>query len=113
MGQVAGDSRAGHVADCADAERQGSGHAGEVVPQIWTYEKQPGARRATGQSYRAFVWMQGHNYSNFANPQIQRMLLRGIAWAGNRSVDTLMTERPARGRRGGTPPTAAAGRGGQ
>ena len=34
-------------------------HAGEVVPQIWTYEKSllPGA-----QPFRAFVWMQGHNY---------------------------------------------------
>ena len=29
--------------------------------------------------------MQGHNYSNFARPQIQAMLLRGIAWAGKRS----------------------------
>jgi type 1 glutamine amidotransferase len=89
-----------------------SGHAGEVVPQIWTYEKQmgpalPGA--ATGQSYRAFVWMQGHNYSNFANPQVRGMLLRGIAWAGKRSVDTLMTERPARGGRGGTAPAARGG----
>ena len=93
-----------------------SGHAGEVVPQIWTYEKQmgpalPGA--ATGQSYRAFVWMQGHNYSNFANPQVRGMLLRGIAWAGKRSVDTLMTERPARGGRGGPSTAPAAGRGGQ
>jgi type 1 glutamine amidotransferase len=53
-------------------------HAGEVVPQIWTYEHtMPG-----GQPARAFVWMQGHNYANFANPQIQPMLLRGIAWAG-------------------------------
>ena len=80
-----------------------AGHAGEVVPQIWTYEKLmgpalPGA--ATGQSFRAFVWMQGHNYVNFSNPQVQPMLLRGIAWAGKRSADTLMTERPARGGRG-------------
>jgi type 1 glutamine amidotransferase len=53
-------------------------HAGEVVPQIWTYEHtMPG-----GQPARAFVWMQGHNYANFVNPQIQPMLLRGIAWAG-------------------------------
>lgn len=89
-----------------------AGHAGEVVPQIWTYEKQMGPALAgapTGQSFRAFVWMQGHNYSNFSNPQIQGMLLRGIAWAGKRSVDTLMTERPARAGRGGT---GAAGAGG-
>jgi type 1 glutamine amidotransferase len=97
----------------------GAGRAGEVVPQIWTYEKQIGPALAgapSGQSYRAFVWMQGHNYTNFSHPQVRPMLLRGIAWAGKRSADTLMTERPARGGgRGGrgTPPTAAGpGRGG-
>jgi type 1 glutamine amidotransferase len=75
------------------------GHHGEVVPQIWTYEKTlvpgPGS-----QPFRAFVWMQGHNYSNFQNPQVQAMLLRGIAWAGKRSTDALATERPQRGGRG-------------
>jgi type 1 glutamine amidotransferase len=95
----------------ATPSAKGSGHAGEVVPQIWTYEKQMGPALAgapTGQAFRAFVWMQGHNYANFSNPQVQGMLLRGIAWAGNRSADTLMTERPARARGGrGTAPTAA------
>jgi type 1 glutamine amidotransferase len=86
-----------------------AGHAGETVPQIWTYEKQL-VPAPTGQPSRAFVWMQGHNYSNFSNPQVQPMLLRGIAWAARRSVDTLMTERPARGGRG-TNTEAAAGRG--
>ena len=43
------------------------GHEGEVVPQIWTYEKSL-APAPTGLPYRAFVWMQGHNYSNFALP---------------------------------------------
>jgi type 1 glutamine amidotransferase len=61
-------------------------HKGEVVPQIWTYEHtMPG-----GEPARAFVWMQGHTYANFANPQIQAMLLRGIAWAGKRPVDELI-----------------------
>ena len=69
------------------------GMHGEVVPQIWTYEKQL-VPAPTGQPYRAFVWMQGHNYANFANPQVQPMLLRGIAWAAKRPADTLMTERP-------------------
>jgi type 1 glutamine amidotransferase len=60
-------------------------HKDEVVPQLWTYEHTvPG-----GQPARAFVWMQGHTYANFANPQIQRMLLRGIAWAGKKPVDEL------------------------
>ena len=53
------------------------GHEGEVVPQIWTYENTLDG----GKPYRAFVWMQGHNYVNFTNPQVQPMLLRGIAWA--------------------------------
>src|SRR4029078_3090038 len=35
------------------------GHEGEVVPQIWTYEKAL-APAPTGIPYRAFVWMQGH-----------------------------------------------------
>jgi type 1 glutamine amidotransferase len=89
---------------------QQAGHAGEVVPQIWTYEKQL-TPAPTGQPYRAFVWMQGHNYSNFSNPQVQPMLLRGIAWAAKRSVDTLMQERPARGGRGTNTEAAATGRG--
>jgi type 1 glutamine amidotransferase len=61
-------------------------HKGEVVPQIWTYEHTlPG-----GEPARAFVWMQGHEYANFSNYQIQQMLLRGIAWAGKKPVDTLV-----------------------
>jgi type 1 glutamine amidotransferase len=92
------------------------GHAGEVVPQLWTYEKS----LAPGSSYRAFVWMQGHNYSNIQKPEIQAMLLRGVSWAGKRPADALATERPqrgggrGRGRGTDTPPPGApgAGRGG-
>jgi len=73
------------------------GHEGEVVPQIWTYEN----TLAGGQPYRAFVWMQGHNYSNFTNPQIQPMLLRGIAWAAKKPIDALMTVKPPQRGRGG------------
>jgi len=79
-------------------------HKGEVVPQIWTYEH----TLAGGQPARAFVWMQGHIYANFENYQIQRMLLRGIAWAGKKPVDELVnyvppprpvrTEMPSAGR---------------
>jgi type 1 glutamine amidotransferase len=75
------------------ATKSAGTHKGEVVPQIWTYERRlfpgPGS-----EPYRAFVWMQGHNYANFAHPQVQTMLLRSIAWAGKRPVDALMTERP-------------------
>ena len=79
------------------------GHEGEMVPQIWTYEKNlvPGPGSVP---FRAFVWRQGHNYVNFAEPTIQPMLLRGIAWAARRPVDALATERAqgrGRGRSGG------------
>jgi type 1 glutamine amidotransferase len=80
--------------------RSAGDHKDEVVPQIWTYEHSlPG-----GQPARAFVWMQGHTYANFANDQIQRTLLRGIAWAGKKPVDELVNYvAPPRPARGGTP----------
>ena len=80
-------------------------HKGEIVPQIWSYEHtMPG-----GQPARAFVWMQGHTYADFSNYQIERTLLRGIAWAGKKPVDELVNyvapPRPAgRGGRGGNAP---------
>jgi len=67
--------------------RSAGDHKGEVVPQIWTYEH----ALPSGQPARAFVWMQGHTYADFANYQIQRMLLRGIAWAANKPVDELVS----------------------
>ena len=71
-------------------------HKGEVVPQIWTYEHTaPG-----GQPARAFVWMQGHEYANFANYQVQQMLLRGIAWAAKKPVDELVDYVPPHPRAG-------------
>jgi type 1 glutamine amidotransferase len=78
--------------------RSAGEHKGEVVPQIWTYEHTvPG-----GQPARAFVFMQGHTYANFSNYQVERTLLRGIAWAGNKPVDELVNyvapPRPAGGR---------------
>jgi type 1 glutamine amidotransferase len=66
--------------------RSAGDHKGEVVPQMWTYEHS----LADGQPARAFVWMQGHTYADFANYQIQRTLLRGIAWAGKKPVDELV-----------------------
>jgi type 1 glutamine amidotransferase len=78
------------------ATRSAGDHKGEVVPQIWTYEH----TFSGGQPARAFVWMQGHTYANLANYQIQRTLLRGIAWAGQKPADELVNyvapPRPAR-----------------
>jgi type 1 glutamine amidotransferase len=74
----------------------GGERKGEVVPQIWTYEHTvPG-----GQPARAFVWMQGHTYTNFADARIEAMILRGISWAAKKPVDTLKdVVKPARPRR--------------
>lgn len=67
-----------------------TGHAGEVVPQIWTYEHSlPG-----GQPARSFVWMQGHEYKNMTDPKVLPMLLRGIAWAGKHPVNELVDYKP-------------------
>lgn len=79
--------------------RSAGDHAGEVVPQMWTYEHTlPG-----GEPARAFVWMQGHTYANFDNYQIQRTLLRGISWAAKKPVDELVdyVAPPRPERRGG------------
>lgn len=66
--------------------RSAGDHKGEIAPQIWTWEHTvPG-----GQPARAFVWMQGHTYANFTNYEIERTLLRGIAWAGKKPVDELV-----------------------
>jgi hypothetical protein len=67
---------------------------GEVVPQMWTYER----TIFGGQPFRAFVWMQGHTYTNFKNPLIEGMLLRAIAWAAHYPAETLVNgAAPARG----------------
>ena len=76
--------------------------SGEVVPQIWTYEH----TIFGGQPSRSFVWMQGHSYANFAKPEIQKMIFRGIAWAAKAPIDTLVNGTAqqrggGRGRRGG------------
>ncbi len=92
-----------HVLATAEiaATRSAGEHRGEKVPQIWTYEHPVSG---SGGTARAFVWMQGHTYANFSNYQIQRMLLRGIAWAAKKPVDELVdyvapppTPRPASG----------------
>jgi type 1 glutamine amidotransferase len=71
-------------------------HAGEVVPQIWTYERPFGL----GLTFRSFVWMQGHTYTNFNDPKVQSLLLRGIAWAGKWPIDALMEVRVPQNRGG-------------
>jgi type 1 glutamine amidotransferase len=82
-------------------------HAGEEVPQIWTYER----TIFGGQPYRAFVWMQGHEYKNFTDSHIEPMLLRGIAWAAHAPVESLVNARPAR--QGGFGRGGRAGRAGR
>ena len=55
----------------------------DIVPQMWTYEKG---------NYRAFVSIPGHNYKTFTLPHWRAVLLRGIAWAGKREVDSLCSK---------------------
>lgn len=99
-----------HVLATAEiaATRSAGSHKGEKVPQMWTYEHPV----AGGKTARSFVWMQGHTYANFANYQIQRTLLRGIAWAAQKPVDELIDyvapPRPARPDGFGAQPTAGA-----
>jgi putative membrane-bound dehydrogenase-like protein len=55
----------------------------EITPQMWVYEKD---------SYRAFVNIQGHKFASFGLPHYRALLLRGIAWAGKRDVDSLVSK---------------------
>ncbi len=57
----------------------------DIVPQMWVYEK----TLEGGQPYRAFVSIPGHNHKTFSLPNYRAILLRGIAWAGKREVDSL------------------------
>jgi type 1 glutamine amidotransferase len=83
------------------ATRSAGTHAGEVVPQVWTYERTFFPRLGGQPTFRSFVWMQGHNYVNLQNPQVLPMLLRGIAWTAKAPLDSLLTVR--------TPPRAPGG----
>ena len=62
----------------------------DVQPQMWTYERtMDGGRKP----YRAFVSLPGHLYENFTRPAYQAILLRAVAWAGQRTdVDTFLKE---------------------
>jgi type 1 glutamine amidotransferase len=59
---------------------------GEGAPQVWVYE----TTVEGGKPYRSFVSMQGHHYKTFSVPVHQRLILRGIAWAGKRDVNQLL-----------------------
>ncbi len=55
----------------------------DASPQAWVYEKDP---------YRAFVAIQGHEWSSFAHPAWRTLVLRGIAWAGKRDAELLTSK---------------------
>jgi type 1 glutamine amidotransferase len=75
--------------------RSAGTHAGEIAPQVWTYERTFFARLGGQPTFRSFVWMQGHNYVNLQDPRVLPTLLRGIAWAAKAPLDSLLTVRPA------------------
>lgn len=51
-------------------------------PQLWTYERQ---LAGGSKPYRAFVSIPGHFSENFNRANYRAILLRGIAWAGQRT----------------------------
>ena len=53
----------------------------DIQPQMWTYER---TVAGGAKPYRAFVAIPGHLYVNFNRPNYRSILLRGIAWAGQR-----------------------------
>ncbi len=55
----------------------------DASPQAWVYEKDP---------YRAFVAIQGHEWSSFAHPAWRTLVLRGIGWAGKRDAELLTSK---------------------
>src|SRR5688572_22194957 len=60
-------------------------HIYGVIPQMWVYEN----TLEGGKPYRAFVSIPGHKYGSFEAPHYRAVLLRGIAWAGRRDVNSL------------------------
>jgi putative membrane-bound dehydrogenase-like protein len=54
----------------------------DASPQTWIFEKG---------NYRAFVSIQGHEWTSFSHPGWRALLLRGIAWSGRRDVDLLVS----------------------
>lgn len=54
----------------------------DITPQMWVLDR-PGQR--------AFVSIQGHDTTSFDHPAWRTLLLRGIAWAGHRPADLLVT----------------------
>jgi type 1 glutamine amidotransferase len=60
---------------------------GNLIPQIWVYQNQ----LEGGRPYRAFVSLLGHHFTSFESPHVRAVVLRGIAWAGNRDADSLAT----------------------
>ncbi len=51
---------------------------GEATPQFWTVQRGAG---------RVFVSVPGHYMWTFDDPAFRLLLMRGIAWAGDRNVD--------------------------
>lgn len=59
----------------------------DVKPQMWTYERD---------AWRAFVSIPGHYARTFELEPYRTLLLRGIAWAGRRDADSLVSPEEVR-----------------
>ncbi|MFN0127368.1 MAG: PVC-type heme-binding CxxCH protein [Verrucomicrobiales bacterium] len=56
-------------------------HIYDIQPQMWVYEK---TAEGGSKPYRAFVSIPGHLYKSFSLSHYRAILLRGIAWTGQR-----------------------------
>jgi hypothetical protein len=64
------------------------GFLGTALTPLQTLDlRKDGPRR---QALSAFVTLQGHRITNFDKPVHQGLLLRGVAWAGKRPVESLL-----------------------
>ena len=82
---VLGAAYTPHMSESRRNQKNGQPAAGKITvydiqPQMWAFENQ----RDGGKPYRAFTSLLGHKHATFSHLAYRAVLLRGIAWAGQR-----------------------------
>ncbi|PHX93032.1 MAG: hypothetical protein CK546_09465, partial [Pedosphaera sp.] len=83
---VLGAAYTPHMAENRRNQKNGQPASGkisvyDIQPQMWTFESQ----REGGKPYRAFTSLLGHKMATFSHLAYRAVLLRGIAWVGQRA----------------------------
>lgn len=83
---VLGAAYTPHMAENRRNQKNAQPGAGKITvydiqPQMWAFENQ----RDGGKPYRAFTSLLGHKFATFSHLAYRAVLLRGIAWAGQRA----------------------------